>query len=107
LPDGHTLVTASSRVMEFAADGRRVVWEMRPQVELVDIDLAVPAGVQRLPNGNTIVCNWGSTGRNGRLAAHIFEVTHDGCVVWTCESKEIGKVAQCQILGEPGNGAWR
>lgn len=107
LPDEHTLVTASGRVMEYAADGKRVVWEMRPQVELVDIDLAIPAGVQRLPNGNTLVCNWGASGRGGRQAVHIFEVTHDGCVVWMCESKEIGQVVQCQILGEEGAGVWK
>ena len=63
-----------------------------------DINIAIPAGIQRLPNGNTIVCNWNARPNGHQAGAHIFEVTHDKRVVWQVTTSDIGQVAQCQLL---------
>ncbi len=107
LPSGNTLVTGSGKVVEFNPSGTRIVWELRPNMELYDIDIAILAGVQRLPNGNTVVCNWNTQGRNGKKASHIFEATPDGRIVWECQSSAIGQVAQCFLLGKDGRGIYR
>ncbi|MBR5837480.1 MAG: hypothetical protein IKZ84_02965, partial [Victivallales bacterium] len=107
LPSGNTLVTGGGKVVEFNPSGTRIVWELRPNMDLYDIDIAILAGVQRLPNGNTVVCNWDTKGRNGKKASHIFEATPDGRIVWECQSHDIGQVAQCFILGKAGKGVIR
>ena len=107
LPSGNTLVTGSGKVIEFNPEGTRIVWELKPNMDLYDIDVAILAGVQRLPNGNTVVCNWNTQGRNGKKASHIFEATPDGRIVWECQSPHIGQVAQCFLLGKDGKGVIR
>jgi hypothetical protein len=96
LEDGHTLVTGGQRVTEYDPAGR-VFWQLRPS-DVPDLNLATLAGVTRLGNGNTVVCNWNAKDADGRLGAHIFEVTDDKRVVWTVSGPEIGQVAQCQVL---------
>ena len=99
LPRGNTLVTADGRVVEYDRN-TRIVWEIRPKYDTPDLNLAVPAGVQRLPNGNTVVCNWNAQATPEKRAAHIFEITPDKRVVWEVESDQFGQIAQCQILTE-------
>ena len=61
--------------MLFRSDPRTsaIVWEYRDQ-SLFDFWSPYISGAQRLANGNTLICE----GCDGR----IFEVTHDGEVVW-------------------------
>ena len=96
LEDGHTLISAGKSVIEYDRDGR-VVWEL-VEDDVPDISIAIPAGIQRLPNGNTIVCNWNAKPKGHKAGAHIFEVTHDKRVVWQVTTDDIGQVAQCQLL---------
>jgi hypothetical protein len=98
LDTGNTLISADRAVTEYAPDNR-IMWELT-QDDVPDINLAIPAGIQRLPNDNTIVCNWNATDDGDRVGAHIFEVTPDKRVVWQVTSPEIGQVAQCQVLTE-------
>ena len=58
------------------------------------------AGVTRLRNGNTLVCNWNTRDRDDQTGAHIFEVTPDKRVVWHVTGDHIGQVAQCRILSD-------
>jgi len=62
-----------SRVIEVDPHTRGIVWEYRDQ-SLFDFFSPYIGGAQRLPNGNTLICE----GCRGR----IFEVTLDGQVVW-------------------------
>jgi Arylsulfotransferase (ASST) len=62
-----------SRVIEIDPRTSAVVWEYRDQ-SLFDFFSPYISGAQRLPNGNTLICE----GCDGR----IFEVTPDGLVVW-------------------------
>ena len=83
LPDGNTLVgmTHGNRVAEFAADGK-IVWQVtNPEVDNLMKDAC---GVQRLPNGNTIINSYAAKAGEVRL----FEVTRDKQVVWRWTSSD-------------------
>src|SRR6185503_1723556 len=58
LPNDHLLITLgqAGRIIELDAQ-LKVIWEIGPD-ELPGNPLRLPAGCQRLPNGNTIVCNY-------------------------------------------------
>jgi len=96
LPNGNTLISAGNAVTEYDKNNN-VVWQINEEW-LPDLNFGVFAGIQRLPNGNTIVCNWGTRDTDDRIGAHIFEVTPDKRVVWEVTGGTIGKVAQCQLL---------
>ena len=67
LENGNTLISADRAVAEYAPDGT-VVWELR-QHDIPDVQIGVFAGLTRLANGDTIVCNWNTRdnrGQNGR-----------------------------------------
>jgi hypothetical protein len=74
-----------------------VVWELT-ETDIPDIAIAVLAGIQRLENGDTIVCNWNTRDDGDKTGAHIFEVTQDKRVVWQVTGDKVGQVAQCQLL---------
>ena len=79
LKTGNTLVgcTYGNRVVEFDPQGR-VVWELKnDDVQGIIKDAC---GVQRLPNGNTVVTNYGQREKD---AVKIFEVTPSKKIVWS------------------------
>ncbi len=80
LPNGNTLMATgdSHRVVEIDADGK-VVWEVNEN-DLPGNPLRFVAGLQRLPNGNTLICNWGGHGHVGEQP-QIVEITPDKRVV--------------------------
>ena len=82
LPNGNILLFANgchgtgipfSRVIEMDMDTGKTIWEYQgwPQHTFYSPNIS---GAQRLPNGNTLVCE----GRPGR----VFEVTHSKEIVW-------------------------
>ena len=77
-PEGTTVVgcTYGNRVVEFDAEGK-VVWELKN--EDVGGIIKDACGVQRLPNGNTVVTSYGQRKKD---AVKIFEVTPEKKVVW-------------------------
>ena len=84
LPDGNTLVACSDhngepKLVEFDPSGK-IVWQVLKN-DLPGIELKFMAGLQRLPNGNTIMTNWLGHNQFGK-APHAIEVTHDKKVVW-------------------------
>lgn len=62
-----------SRVIELDPQTKEIVWEYKDEV-LTNFHSPVCSGCQRLPNGNTLICE-AVTGR-------IFEITSDGETVW-------------------------
>ena len=68
-----TAPTPSSRIIEVDPTNNEIKWEYktRPGWEFFS---AFISGAQRLPNGNTLICE-GMTGR-------LFEVTQEGTMVW-------------------------
>jgi len=105
LPDGNTLIACGdrpggSRVFEVDPDGR-MVWEVGAD-DLPGITLKFMAGLQRLPNGHTVMSNWLGHGQFGR-APHLIEVTRERQVVWTFADHQTMKtVSSVQVLDVPG-----
>jgi hypothetical protein len=79
----------------------KIVWEIGPD-ELAGNPLRLPAGCQRLPNGNTIICNYLGGGFIGKQP-QAFEVTRDKSVVWEFAGHEHFKtINQIFLLGSEG-----
>jgi hypothetical protein len=106
LPNGHTLVACGDskgghRVFEADADGR-TVWECRDG-DLPGISFKFMTGLQRLPNGNTLISNWLGHGQFGK-APHLIEVTPEKKVVWTfADHKTMKTISTVQLLDVPGD----
>lgn len=107
LPGGNTLIAcadmddAGRRVIEVNSEGR-TVWSVADG-ELSGVSLKFMAGLQRLPNGNTVMANWLGHGQFGK-APHIIEVTSDKKVVWTFSDHQTMKtVSSIQLLDVPGD----
>lgn len=68
LPQGHLLIACGEghKVMELDAS-EKVVWEVNEN-DLPGHPLRLMTGCQRLPNGNTILCNWLGHGDIGEQA---------------------------------------
>lgn len=81
LSNGNTLIAGggSGLVTEVDAKGN-IVWQLTP-ADVPEVNLKWVAGLQRLANGNTIVCNWLGHGQYGK-GVPLFEVTPDKKVVW-------------------------
>ena len=80
LPNGNTLIATGDRHRIVEVDGHgKTVWEINEN-DLPGNPLRFVAGMQRLANGNTVVCNWGGHGHIGQQP-QIFEVTRDKKVV--------------------------
>ena len=62
-----------SRVIEVNPKTGEIEWEYKEN-PIVDLNSFICSGAQRLPNGNTLVCEC----TKGRL----FEITHEGDLVW-------------------------
>ena len=103
LADGHLLITCGDghKVIELDAS-EKVVWELNEN-DLPGQTLRLMAGCQRLPNGNTVFCNYLGHGHLGEQA-HVFEITRDKKVVWQfADHKQFKVVNQIQLLDVPGD----
>jgi outer membrane protein assembly factor BamB len=110
LPNGNTLIACgdmggNQHVIEVDQEGK-TVWEIKAD-ELPGIRLKFMAGLQRLPNGNTVLCNWLGHGQPG-TAPHLIEVTRDKGVVWTFfdhqTMKTVSSVQLLDVLGDAAKG---
>ena len=103
LADGHLLITCGDghKVIELDAS-EKVVWELNEN-DLPGHPLRLMAGCQRLPNGNTVFCNYLGHGHLGEQP-HVFEITRDKKVVWQfADHKQFKVVNQIQLLDVPGD----
>lgn len=103
LPDGHLLIACGEghKVVELDAD-LKVVWEL-DENDVPGNPLRLMTGFQRLPNGNTIFCNYLGHGHLGEQP-HFFEITRDKQVVWTfADHTHFKTVNQLQLLDVPGD----
>jgi len=105
LPNGNTLIACGdgkggSRVFEVDPSGK-TVWQVQGD-ELPGVSLKFMAGLQRLPNGNTVMSNWLGHGNFGK-SAHLIEVTPDKQVVWTFFDHQTMKtISSVQVLDGAG-----
>jgi hypothetical protein len=106
LSNGNTLIACGdrkggNRVFEADPNGK-TVWEVKGD-ELPGISLKFMAGLQRLPNGNTVMSNWLGHGNLG-TGPHLIEVTPDKKVVWTfADHKTMKTISSVQVLDVPGD----
>ena len=102
LPGGNTLVGGGAEpiVTEVDAAGR-VVWQLRPE-DVPEVQLKWAAGLQVLPNGNTVVCNWLGHGQYGK-GVPLFEVSRDKRVVWMfTDNRATRSISSVCLLDTPG-----
>lgn len=92
--DGHKLIELDEQ--------EKVVWAVNEN-DIPGNPLRLMAGLQRLPNGNTIFCNYLGHGHLGEQP-HFFELTPDKKVVWEfTDHLHFKTVNQIQLLDVPGD----
>lgn len=86
LHDGNTLIgcTNGNRIIEVDADGK-IVWSVTNE-DIGENLFDDACGVQRLPNGNTVVTSYHAKGDSVKL----FEVTREKKVVWRYSGMKAG-----------------
>lgn len=94
LANGNTLVslTHGNKIVEFDKKGR-VAWKVTNR-ELEGSPFKDPCGVQRLPNGNTVIASYGA-----KEGIKLFEITPQNNIVW---SFDVYGVHEFQILSTSG-----
>lgn len=102
LADGHLLVTCGDghRVLELDAQ-EKIVWQL-DENDLPGNPLRLMAGCQRLPNGNTVFCNYLGHGHVGQQP-QFFEITPDKKIVWQFGDSRFQTINQVQMLDIPGD----
>jgi hypothetical protein len=103
LAKGGLLVTCGDghKVQELDAKGA-IVWELNEN-DLAGNPLRLMAGCQRLPNGNTVFCNYLGHGHLGKQP-QVLEVTRDKKVAWQVEDHtQFKTINQIQLLDVKGN----
>jgi outer membrane protein assembly factor BamB len=98
LDDGNTLVgcTHGNLVVEMDKEGK-IVWQLSNE-DLPSPLIKDACGVQRLPNGNTVVTAYAAKADDIRM----FEVTRDKKIVWTMKDAKRPGVHHFQILDTNG-----
>ncbi|MFA6544257.1 MAG: hypothetical protein WCS99_07515 [Limisphaerales bacterium] len=102
LPNGNLLITCGDghKVVEVNPAGK-TVWELNEN-DVPGNPLRLMAGAQRLPNGNTIFCNYLGHGHYAEQPM-FFELTPDRKVVWQFDDHaRFRSVNQIQVLDLPG-----
>lgn len=101
LPDGNTLISCETAVIEVDPAGK-TVWQVKAS-EIPEMGPKWLAGVQRLPNGNTLLCNWLGHGQEGK-GVPMFEITRDKKIVWQFNDTKLTRnVTNVFLLDVPGD----
>ncbi len=103
LPNGNLLIACGDghKVIEIDPQDK-IVWELNEN-DLPGHPLRLMAGCQRLPNGNTVFCNYLGHGHLGSQP-QVFELTRDKRVVWSfAYHARFKSINQIQVLDVPGN----
>jgi len=100
LPNGNTVVSCGdqaggSRVFEVDPQGA-TVWQVQGE-EVPGHSFKFLAGIQRLPNGNTLICNWLGHGQFGK-SPHLVEVTPDKRPVWSFADHQAVRTISYAVL---------
>jgi outer membrane protein assembly factor BamB len=97
LPGGNTLLACGDQHRVVEVDPQdQVVWEVKEN-DIPGNRLGFVAGLQRLANGNTVICNWsGHSGLDSQ--PQVFELTPDKKLVWQVKNPKLNKISTIQIL---------
>jgi len=96
LENGNTLLACGDNhcIIEIDPEGKEI-WKLE-QNDLPGITIGFVAGLQRLPNGNTLFSNWG--GHGGTTGASLIEVTPNKQVVWSASPGKPNRISNVKIL---------
>lgn len=102
LPDGNTLIACGDEHRVIEVDPQdKIVWEVKEN-DIPGNRIGFAAGLQRLPNGNTVICNW--SGHGGvKDQPQVFEITRDKQVVWEVRDPKLKMISSINILDVPGD----
>jgi hypothetical protein len=96
LPDGNLLVSCPTQVFELNPK-RQVVWQVAEN-DIPGNPLRIAAGCERLPNGNTVICNYLGHGYLGKQP-QVVEITRDKKVVWEfADHAHFKSISQIQVF---------
>ncbi|MBI4976772.1 MAG: hypothetical protein HZC28_04780 [Spirochaetes bacterium] len=106
LADGNTLIACGDehRLIEVNA-ANEIVWEVK-QNDIPGVSLGFVAGVQRLANGNTVICNWSGHG-GAKDQAQVIEITREKTLAWELRDARLKMISSITILDESGAGNYR
>ncbi len=106
LPNGNTLLSSGdkhlgdnvAKIFEVNPEGE-VVWKVEKKDLPDGMVMGYIGGLQRLPNGNTLVCNAKyHLGPNADPNKAIFEITPDKKIVWTSPDDIENKVTSALVM---------
>jgi len=104
LKNGNTLISGNSGHYAREVNGKgETVWEINN--DLPGIQLHNVQELDRLANGNTVICNWGGHVKQDDwpTVVQIIEVTRDKKIVWALRDWSfLGPASSIQLLDEPG-----
>lgn len=96
--NGNLVYSCIDGLGEIDPSGKEI-WSLLPQ-DVPQIDIRWLLGIQLLPNGNIVCCNWLGHGHE-REGVPMFEVTPQKEVVWTCDCRNITEnLANFQLLDQ-------
>ena len=99
LDNGNTLINCTRGNTCIEVDlGGKIVWQVT-NADLSGEPIHDACGVQRLPNGNTVIESYGAGDPN---ALKLFEVTRDKKIVWTLRTFRPHGLHEFQLLGPNG-----
>ena len=103
LPDGHLLLALGNAHKIQELDGNlKAGWDLNEN-EVPGNPLRRVTGFQRLPNGNTVICNFPDDDHIGKQP-QVFEITRDKKVVWEFSAPaHLAAINQIQLADVPGN----
>lgn len=101
LANGHTLFSSEEAIIE--VDGaNNIVWQVTAE-DIPTAGIRLLTGLQRLPNGNTVACNWLGHGQEGQ-GIPLFELNPAKELVWSfTDVAATRNVGNFQLLDIPGN----
>jgi outer membrane protein assembly factor BamB len=98
LENGNTLIATGEdcRFVEFGANGTNI-WEINNTSSAVGgLGIGFGSEAQRLPNGNTIITNWG--GHGSGFGAAVVEIKPDRTVVGTLPASFPTRIASVKVI---------
>jgi hypothetical protein len=96
LANGNTLIGCGDvgRAIEVDA-ANNIVWQVA-STEISGVTLGFVAALLRLPNGNTMICNW--MGHGSGSGAPVIEITSSKQLVWSLTDSIATRVSSIQVL---------
>lgn len=104
LTNGNTLISSYHNTIYEVDKNGKVVWELN-ESDVPEVSLFIAQGVERLPNGNTVIANWCAAdvknAKDWPGTVQLIEVTPDKKLVWALSQwnePDLGPASSFQLL---------